>query len=228
MKIFNFEQYTPQWFKQRRGVPTASDFHRIITPAKWQYAAGADSYINDLIADRYRPCYGYVDDRITTAMAEGSTMEPTARRFYEFERDVSVEQIGFALTDDERFGCSPDGLVGQPGGLECKSPRHHTHVGWLRDGVIPAQHLAQVHGCLIVTGREWWDFLSYAEGLPPLLVRVTPDEKTEALRAALNRFWDEYQTALAKVQSMFAPLPTRTVETAIGTYTEEIHEPSYW
>lgn len=228
MIVFDFQQYSPQWFKERRGVPTASEFNRIVTAAKWQYAAGAESYINDLIADKFCPWYGNADDRITTAMAEGSTMEPTGRRYYEFDNRCQVKEVGFVLTDDRRFGCSPDGFVGEDGGLELKSPKHHTHVGWLRDGVVPPQHLAQVHGCLLVTGREWWDFMSYAEGLPPLLVRVTPNEKTDALRVCLERFWDEYQTALAKVKSMFTPLPTREVETAIGTYTEEIYEPSYW
>ena len=31
-----------------------------------------------------------------------------------------------------------------------------------------------------VTGRAWWDFLSYAPGLPPVLIRVEPDKKFQS------------------------------------------------
>ena len=161
-------------------------------------------------------------------MRNGSAMEPTARRYYEFDNDCEVKECGFITTDDGRFGYSPDGLVGDDGLIELKSPKHHTHVAWLRAGIVPPEHLAQCHGGLLVTGRAYIDFMSYAEGLPPLLVRVEPDEKTEALRVALERFWDEYQAAKALIESKFEPLPTRTVETPVGSYTEEIYQESYW
>lgn len=228
MKIHDCDQYDPTWFKLRRGVPTSSDSHRIVTPAKWELASGRSTYIADLIADKFNPWYGMVDDRVSTAMAEGSAMEPTARRYYEFDRNCTVKQVGFITTDDGRFGYSPDGLVGDDGLIELKSPQHHTHVKWLLAGVVPAEHLAQCHSGLIVTERKWIDFMSYAEGLPPLLVRVTPDERTEKLRGYLDKFWDEYQTALTQVETMFKPLPTREIETSVGTITEEIYEPSYW
>ena len=36
MKRFDCEQGSPEWFALRRGVPTASEFHRIITPVQAQ------------------------------------------------------------------------------------------------------------------------------------------------------------------------------------------------
>ena len=228
MIVHDCQQYDATWFKLRRGVPTASDFHRIVTAAKWEYAAGRDSYIDDLIADKFCPWYGCVDDYVSAAMKNGSIMEPTARRFYEFDRNCDVKQVGFITTDDGRFGCSPDGLVGDDGGLECKSPKHTTHVSWLRAGGVPTKHLAQCHGCLVVTGRDWWDFLSYAEGLPPLLVRVERDDKTKRLAEYLETFWTEYQAALSAVEGMYQPLPTREVQTPVGAYTEEAYEEPYW
>lgn len=206
MKAFTFPQYSDEWWAARRGVPTASEFGNIITPAKGQYAAAADTYINQLIADKFDPCYGPKDEFATAAMRNGTILEPEARRFYEFERDAEVKQIGFCMSDDRRWGSSPDGLTAE-GALELKCPTMAVHVGYLRDGVLPPKYLAQCHGHLIVTGREYVDFMSYCFGLPPLLVRVEPDEFTTKLRECLDRFWGEYQEALAKIEATLPPLP---------------------
>ena len=69
------------------------------------------------------------------------------------------------------------------------------------DGGLPAQYKPQVHWCLVVTGREWWDFCSYSGGLPPVLVRVTPDDYTDKVRECMEKFWTRYQELLAKVMA---------------------------
>jgi hypothetical protein len=70
-----------------------------------------------------------------------------------------------------------------------KCPELKTHAQYLAENRLPPEYRAQVHGCLIVTGRKWWDFLSYAPGLKPLLLRVEPDHYTQRLREALEEFW---------------------------------------
>jgi hypothetical protein len=67
-------------------------------------------------------------------------------------------------------------------------------------GGLPDEHKVQVHGGLVVTGYESWDFMSYHPGLPPLLVRVTPDEFTEKLRVVLEQF----AARLAEVKAMLS------------------------
>lgn len=193
MKTFDFAQYSNEWWSTRRGVPTASDFNRIVTPAQWKFAEGAKSYAVQLVADTLDPYYGLRDESSTKEMRAGTLAEPEHRQWYEMFREVDVKQIGFCLTDDGRFGCSPDGLVGTSGGVEIKRPQPATQIKYLIDGGVPADYLPQVHGSLIVTGRQWWDFLSLCPGLPPLLVRVEPNEKTEELRGHLERFWEVYQ-----------------------------------
>lgn len=204
MKTVVCDQYDQAYWAARRGVPTASEFGCILTPKDLAYSKQAISYIYRLIGDRHDPNYGLVEDYVSAAMKNGARLEPEARRFYEFERDIDVQVVGFCLTDDGRFGCSPDALVGDDGGLELKSPSHATHVKYLLDGELPPEYKAQVHGCLIVTGRQWWDFVSYAPGLPPLLVRVEPDNYTEALRRSLDQFWSEYQSALERLNAKAA------------------------
>lgn len=201
MQRFEFEQYSSDWWKTRQGIPTASDFSSIVTPAKWEFAAAARGYAAQLVADTFDPYYGLRDNNATKEMWAGTLAEPEHRMFYESLRDLDVEQVGFCLTDDGRFGCSPDGLVGEDGGLEIKRPQPATQVKYLLDGGVPLDYLPQVHGSLIVTGRQWWDFLSLCPGLPPLLVRVEPDGKTEQLRGHLERFWEVYQDIKEQIEA---------------------------
>jgi hypothetical protein len=76
-----------------------------------------------------------------------------------------------------RLGASPDGLVGDDGGLEIKCPRAKTHIQTILSGEVPAHNMAQVQATLLVTGRDWWDFVSFCAGLPMWTKRVTLDPK---------------------------------------------------
>lgn len=197
MQILTFEQRSPEWYAARRGVPTASEFANIITPKKGEYAAAADTYINQLIDELMRPDagLGFTGNRHTE---RGEILEDDARELYAFERELVPQQVGFILNDAGTLGCSPDSLIGEDGGLEIKCPDGPTHVKWVRAGGIPDEHKPQVHGSLIITGRAWWDFLSYCPGYEPLLVRVTPDGFTEKLQGHLDRFLREYHCARSK------------------------------
>lgn len=201
MNILTDEQYSPAWWQARRGVPSASNAAKVYT-SQGKASASQSQYIADLIAEHYDPCYGVVSDYQSAAMKNGSMMEPESRRYYEFDTGLKVQEVGFCVTDDGRFGCSPDGLVGDDGGLECKSPQHNTQVKYLLAGKVPAEYLPQVHWSLVVTGRAWWDFISYAVGLPKLVVRVERDDYTEAMAAEMGRFYDKYQKALNAIRAM--------------------------
>lgn len=197
MIVHRCEQYSDEWFALRRGVPTASAFEKIITPKTGKLAAAHEGYICELIGDLGR--LDYPGERpATPAMRNGTLTEPEARRFYEMEQG-DVEQVGFCLTDDGRFACSPDGLVGDDGILELKCPEPKTHVGYLLANELPPEYVPQVHGQLIVTGRKWCDFLSYCPGFKPLMVRIEPNEFTDKLRAVLEEFWPKFLAAKAAV-----------------------------
>lgn len=194
MRILDCEQRSDEWYAARRGVPTASEFGNIITPKKGEYATAADTYINFLIDELVRPqaASAFSGNRHTL---RGEMLEPEARELYAFDRDVIPRTVGFILSDDGLMGCSPDSLIGEDGGLEIKSPDGPTHVKWVRGKTIPDEHKPQVHGCLIITGRKWWDFMSYCPGYDPFVVRVVRDGFTEKLEAHLARFQKEYAEA---------------------------------
>ena len=187
-------QGSPEWYDARLGLPTASAYDRILTPKKLQVSASATAYRNQLLVE-YLFGIPVVDADATGFMRRGAEMESEAVAWYEMHRDVDVDRVGFCLHDDRRTGCSPDGLVGDEGGLEMKCPSAHVHVGYLLDGLTDEYRL-QVQGGLWVTGRQWWDFLSYHPTLPAVLVRMhRDDECIAALNAAIPAFCDQLDAA---------------------------------
>ncbi len=174
MIILNDEQGSPEWLASRLGRPSASMFGKLIT-GSGKPSSSAESYINEMIAERLtgrsKPFY------TNEHMERGTALEPEAREAYEFITDYEVQETGFILDDSEEFGCSPDGLVGEQGGLEIKCPSTGVHVSYLRKGVVPAKYYQQVQGCMWITGRDWWDFMSYHPEMPHLLVRARRNEK---------------------------------------------------
>ena len=40
---------------------------------------------------------------------------------------------------------------------------------------MPTIYIQQVQGSMYVTGRMWWDFVSYYPGMKPLIVRIARD-----------------------------------------------------
>jgi putative phage-type endonuclease len=126
-----------------------------------------------------KPCEnGYTNK----AMEKGAELEPLARAAYESKNRVLVHQIGFAIHSELPFlGASPDGLVGQEGGVEIKCPFPKTHWEYRKAGIVPAEYVKQVLCGMAVCERPWWDFVSYCPDFPsPLdlfIVRMYRDTK---------------------------------------------------
>ena len=74
--------------------------------------------------------------------------------------------------EDKLVACSPDGLIGDNGGLEIKCPSQGVHVEYLLSGKMPTKYTLQVQGFLYVTGREWCDFMSYHPSMKPMIVKM--------------------------------------------------------
>ena len=197
MKILELEQRSPEWFKARSGIPTASEFNTIITtdgkPSKQR-----QKYMYALVGERLG---GIVDESYQSfAMLQGIEKEKEARALYQLIVEP-VEEVGFCLSDCGRFGCSPDGLVGDNGAVEIKCPLIYTHVGYLIENDLPADYYTQVQGQLLVTGRKWCDFVSYFPGLKPLIIRETPDEVFQkCLKKELELFCNELDELVKKLQ----------------------------
>ena len=208
MIVHRCQQGTEEWKALRLGVVTGSGFDEILTPATLKPSKAADAYLARLVAETL--IGAPVDEMSSAWMERGTEMEPRARVWYEITRDVAVEQVGFITRDDGRVGVSPDGLVGDDGGLELKVPAANTHVAYaLNPGALTAKYRGQVQAALYDTGRKWWDIASYNPSIDSVVERVTPDPAyLAALVPALDAFLARLDAALARLRpTLTAPCP---------------------
>lgn len=191
-------QGSEEWQLARLGIPTASQFHRIITPRTMKLSEGAEKYANELLAEEL---LGHpIDPEATQFMQRGGALERDAVEFYEFNRDVHTEKVGLIVRDDGLVACSPDRLVGDDGGLELKCPSPAVHVNYMLKASEARSYNCQVQGGMWLTERAWWDWLSYNPEMQPVLVRFERDEKfIEALARAVNVFLEYLAEQRAKL-----------------------------
>lgn len=199
MKVHNVLQGSVEWEQLRLGIPTASRFDEILTPAHRKYSKGARKYIWELIAEEIM---GEQIERPTTfAMERGTDLEPEARGWYAFDQDVAVETVGFVTSDDGTVGASPDGLINLDGGLEIKCPGAIKHMENLFGADIAKY--GQVQGNIYVCERDWWDVVSYHPKLLPAVTRTYRDDGyIKDLEAALDQFKDELAEAREYIKKL--------------------------
>jgi len=202
VKIIDVKQGSGEWLTARLGKITASEIDCLVSPTgKVRTGDGPYRYLCRKVSERV---LGWsAEDAGSFAMNQGSIVECEARPWFQFEYGLDIQTAGFCVTDDGRCGCSPDGLIGDHGGLEIKSPTPPVHMEYLLGGVVPLDYVLQVQFSLWVTGRQWWKFLSYSRQLPPLVVHVTPDPAIqEAISKAVASFAIKFDETVAKVSDM--------------------------
>ena len=201
MKIHPAGQNSQGWIEARCGIPTASEFENLLTP-KFEVRTGEmpKSYLARKLAEAWG---GPLPKFNTFALEQGNFLEEQAIPFYEFTSGETIQRVGLCMTDDGRIGCSPDGLLGDNGGIEIKCPESPTHVKYLLNGVLPPDYATQVHGSMHVTGRPWWKFMSYRRHFPPLILKIERDEKIQAaISEALGAFLTKFDVAWARLLEM--------------------------
>lgn len=188
------EQRSPEWFAERLGLATASNFRKILAKIKTGEAADRRNYRAQLVIERLtgKPSESYSN----SAMQWGNEQEPFARIAYMAQTGNVVYEVGFLKHAVLLAGASPDGLIGSNGLIEIKCPVSATHIETLKGHEMPAEHMPQVQGQLWVTGREWCDFVSYDPRMPEKLQlfiqRVPRQEKyIEELEKEVEAFLNE-------------------------------------
>jgi len=194
----NVEQGSPEWARLRAGIPTASQFNRIVTPGG-KPSVQADEYMRFLLAERLIGLP--LDSPKTSWMQRGQEMEGEAVCFYEFTREIAVEPIGFVTTDDGKIGASPDRLIGDDGLLEIKCPSPEVHIGYMLWDRVDDKYKVQLQGQLYVSERSWVDICSYHPCLDSVIVRVKRDEEfIEKLAEELETFISYLEVAQTRLQ----------------------------
>jgi hypothetical protein len=142
-------------------------------------------------------------------MLRGWEDEPRAIEKYA-EHYAPVTTTGFMVRDDWGFqiGYSPDGLVHDDGLVEVKSRRQKKQLQTILSGEVPAENLAQIQCGLLVSGREWCDYISYCGGMPLWVKRVYPDQAWfDAIVAAVAAFEADAERMTATYRSAVEGLP---------------------
>lgn len=141
-----------------------------------------------LVAERLT---GWTDPTFTSDdMWRGIEDEPRAREMYA-KHYAPVTEVGFLVRQEDGWtlGCSPDGLVGDDGMLEIKSRRPKNHLATVLADKVPAENMAQCQAALLVSGRKWLDYISFAGGMAFWPKRVFPDERWfKAIEEACRTF----------------------------------------
>lgn len=139
----------------------------------------------------------------TAAMQHGIDTEPEARRFFEFEKDITVQEVGL-VTNKYYTGmhCSPDGLIDENSGLEIKCPQPATHVKYLSENRLPVEYKVQVQYSMMICGRKEWWFVSYHPAFSKQLVlRVERDDKyVSELQSKIESFKAELATIITHIE----------------------------
>ena len=190
MEIYNCKQGEDEWFAAKLGIPSASNFSKVIASGKGITRQG---YIYKLAAEILT---GQQQTSYSNAnMDRGTELEPAARDDYELVTGNEVKQVGFVLNG--KIGCSPDGLIDLDGGLEVKCPLPSTHIATVMSGIIPSEHKPQMQGSMLVTERKWWDFCSYCpeiDGKYIFIRRMMRDEKyITDLKSKINDFIEDLE-----------------------------------
>lgn len=198
MILYDFPQGSPEWIAARVGIPTASNFDKIITPAKGDVSKSQPKYLARLLAEWFLGVA--LDDFTSDFMERGKEMEAEAIGYYRFQTDLEPRAIGFVTDDTGRVGASPDQLVGDDGLLEVKCPSAEVHMDYLINGGPAADYWCQLQGQLWVCGRQWVDILSFHPILPRKILRVPRDdefiakmaEATHSFVQRLDAFKEKY------------------------------------
>lgn len=209
MNALPFAQGTAEWLAARTGRLTASRMSAIMAKGRNSApSATRAACMGELIAEYLTGQSG--ETYINADMQRGTDLEPAARAMYEVATGQMVAEVGLVLhPKNERWGASPDGVVGSDGLLEIKCPRTHVHIEYLLAGKPPSQYLPQMAWQAACCERQWVDFASYDAKMPEdlrlFVVRYTPDPAYIAeLEQEAAAFLEEMMAKVKTLQGLRA------------------------
>jgi len=152
------DQNTDEWFDLRLGIPTASNFSKIMANFGKAFGDPAKKYAQMKALERVT---GVRDETGFKGVYfdRGHELEPSARHLYEQKTFNFVSNGGFFRVGD--LGDSPDGLIGTKGIIEIKCVIPNIQWDRIESGKLDTAYKWQIQGHLWLSGRDWCDFVSY-------------------------------------------------------------------
>jgi hypothetical protein len=215
LELVKLEQGGPEWRQARCGLVTASRCADVVAMTKkGEEKSERAHYRAELICEILS---GHPYPRhVTREMQWGIDHEADARVEYELRCGVLVETCGFVVNPYiSRFGCSPDGFVGDDGMLQIKCPTTATHLGWILGGTVPLEHLPQMLAEFSCNPtRTWSDFVSYDPRMPEhlqLFIRRLERESVEHFIEQLEHNVEHFNSEIADVMMQLPGRPQLVV-----------------
>lgn len=195
MRKIDVEQGSEEWFDARKGKITATRAAGLLKRTTRGWAVSREQMIKKIAMERLN-----AERRASPTsrtMERGHILEPDAIANYEMERGVEVERVGLILhAKYDQFACSPDGLVGEDGGVEIKSPdAPDKQVDYILTGSHLEEYEGQLLHSLYVTGRKWWDIVGY-DPRPPAGLNLA----VRRMDALID--WSSYEAELLEVDGL--------------------------
>lgn len=165
-----------------------------------------NTYLMELIAE---VATGQAKRSAGRSSAWGHEWEPSCVGLYGFESGLDIEQIPFVYGDASmRYGCSPDGLLGDHSGIEAKNP-HNTavYLKFVLDGEIKPEYIEQVQFSMFATGRHEWVFANHDPDVSNYIFHSITIERDEAkmktFEDAVGQMVYDMDKALSKLGYQF-------------------------
>lgn len=200
-------QGSPEWLAARVGSLGASRVSEAVAKVKSGWGASRANLLAELLVERLT---GRQADKFTTqAMQVGIEREPDARAAYELMKSVDVREVGL-IRHPRIHGthASPDGLIGEDGMIEIKSPQPAAHLEILLSGSIPQKYLLQMAWQMCCANRAYCDFVSYNPDFPgsmSLFIKRVPrsPEQERELEADVASFIAELDAKEAALRETY-------------------------
>jgi len=195
LQIFtDIKQNSPEWLQARAGIPTASQFSKILAKGEGKTRR---EYLMKVAGEKLtgQPMESFSNEHTE----RGHTMEAEARDLYAFQTGAALDRVAFIRNG--RAGASPDSLIGTDGGAEIKTKLPHLLGELILKDEFPPEHKAQVQGTLWISKRQWWDIAVYWPGMPLFVKRVQRDEPyIQRLATEVDRFNAELDEVVSQIR----------------------------
>ena len=199
-------QGSEEWALEKAGYASASEASAILAKGQGKTRL---AYLRRIVAERLtgKPSENGGYGSWAKNLERGKTQEPFARMGAEARLDCVIEEVGIIRHPMLMASCSPDGLIDDDGGAEIKSVLPTVQIDTILQGGYPSEHKAQIMFSLWVTGRKYWNFVSFSPDLPENLrlyvFRVVRDEAyIKELQSAVIAFLLECKELEDKLRGM--------------------------
>jgi len=203
IKFHDMEQQTDEWFELRLRHPFSASNGTAISAN----GTGLETLVLKSVAKRCRKNPETSEERYESYdMRRGNLLEPLARAEYEREMMVTVREVGFITNSKYKLaGMSPDGLIGNKGGVEIKCRGDEVHFSRTKDFKSSSAEEWQCQHQILIGELDYVDLVLYNPNYEKslLITRILPDPaKQLKLKIGLKAGAEKYKKMLEEYQNI--------------------------